>query len=92
MSGYWYCPCGFAVADDHGCTNCGRRLLTKPDPESTKPPLGLMPRSIWITHRTCAIVAAMHRYAQEIECAPGRDAKWEAGIVEWAREIGEIHR
>ena len=52
--------------------------VTKEEPEPIKePPLGLMPRCIWIEHRTYEILAAMERYS-------------EAGMVIPVEWIGEL--
>jgi len=66
----------------HTCQECGGTLSTHitPCPKKTKPPLGVMPRYIWLEQRIKDLMAATFRYQEAGFVAPS----------DWSREIDEL--
>ncbi len=63
-------------------------LTPMPEPANSRPPLGVMPRTIWLKHRASALAGAIEASLEHSSRTGGRPVAELLG--EWATELANI--
>lgn len=86
MRDYKGCKYELSSAQSTECARC-LPFLDRPNwssPESPIPPIGLMPRKLYIEQRFADVTAAIARYAEARMAIP---AEWISELDEWWKEL-----